>query len=213
MGKKNDSYSERAVELVSAVFPKNVILLGTRGEKIPENIYSWEGDYLFSYLSPWIIPERLLNRAHSGAINFHPGPPEYPGIGCTNFAIYNGESVFGVTCHHMAASVDTGDIIAVRRFPLYETDTVWTLTQRCYSFIQTLFQEIVAKIVTGDPLPKSEEKWVKRPYKREELEELCRITPDMTAAEIHRRIRAVTFPGYPSVYTEVAGIRFSHQNK
>ena len=208
IGKKGDACCEMAVELVSTVFPKHEILLGRRGQPLPENLLSWRGDYLFSYLSPWIIPESLLNAAAKGAINFHPGPPEYPGIGCTNFALYNGESHFGVTCHHMLAKVDSGDIIEVKRFPIYERDTVWTLTQRCYAFILSMFQEIVASIARGDALPASREKWMRKPYKRRELDELCRITLDMSAREVARRVRAVTFPNAPGAFIEVAGYKF-----
>lgn len=84
---------------------------------------------MISYLCPWILPEHLLERAKVASVNFHPGPPEYPGIGCTNFAIYNQEVIFGMTCHHMATRVDTGKIVAVRRFPLFPTDTVLSLTE------------------------------------------------------------------------------------
>ncbi len=208
IGKKNDPYCERATELIRTVFPEHEIILGKRGDEMPEGTGWWNGDYIISYLSPWIIPDHLLKRAKQAAINFHPGPPEYPGIGCTNFAIYNQELVFGITCHHMAAKVDTGEIIAVKRFPLYNTDTVWTLTQRCYAFIQTIFQEIVAAIATGKTLPTCNEKWTRRPYTRKELDDLCRVTPDMSSDEVARRIRAVTFPGAPGAFTEVAGFKF-----
>ena len=208
IGKGNDSYCERAKELVCTVFPEHEFLLGQRGDPLPERVEKWEGDFILSYLSPWIIPERLLNRAKRGALNFHPGPPEYPGIGCTNFAIYNQEATFGVTCHHMAPKVDTGPIVAVRRFPIYDTDTVFTLTHRCYAFIQTLFQEIVAKIALAEVLPASDDRWTRLPYMRRELNELCRVKPDMSAEEVARRVKAVTFPGAPGAFTEVAGFRF-----
>jgi len=182
IGKKNDPYSEQAIEFIKSNFGNIDIELGKRGDSLPEDIGWWKGEYIFSYLSPWIIPDYLLNRASVAAINFHPGPPEYPGIGCTNFAIYNQELIFGMTCHHMAAKVDTGDIIAVKRFPLFSTDSVHFLTQRCYSYILTLFYEIASGILEGKPLPKSEETWQRKPYKRKELNELCicKITPDMS---------------------------------
>ena len=88
--------------------------------------------------------------------NFHPGPPEYPGIGCTNFAIYDAASTFGVTCHHMNPKVDTGNMVSVKRFPLYDNDTVFSLTQRCYGYIFQQFYEIAPLILAGDELPQSE---------------------------------------------------------
>lgn len=150
----------------------------------------------------------MLARAKVAAINFHPGPPEYPGIGCTNFAIYNQESTFGITCHYMAAKVDTGEIIVVRRFPLFKTDSVYSLTQRCYAYVLTLFYEIVSSILEGNPLPKSEETWQRKPYKRKELNELCQISPNMNSEEIKKRIHATSFPGMPGAYVEIEGYKF-----
>ncbi len=209
LGKTEDSGCARALELVQTVFPDSHYYLGKRGDPLPAQALTWQGDYLLSYLSPWIMPESLLKQASRGAINFHPGPPEYPGIGCTNFALYNGETRYGVTCHHMAARVDSGPIIAVRTFPLYPRDTVWTLTQRCYAYLLPLFHDMVAALASDQPLPKSDRHWTRSPYKRTELDALCRITPDMPENEVARRVRAVTFPGAPGAYVEIAGFKFS----
>lgn len=150
----------------------------------------------------------MLERASVAAINFHPGPPEYPGISCTNFAIYNQASVFGITCHHMNPKVDTGRIIAVNRFPIFRRDSVYSLTQQCYSHILTLFYEIVSGILEDKPLPKSDKTWQRKPYKRKELNELCAIRPHMPAEEVKKRIRSTSFPGMPGAYVEIGGYKF-----
>ena len=211
IGKKNDFYYERAIEFVKVHFQKYQVFMGKRNEQFPEDIDKWQGDYIVSYLSPWIIPNSTLKKAKKACINFHPGPPEYPGIGCTNFAIYNKENTFGVTCHHMEEKVDTGRMVAVRRFPLYESDTVFSLTQRCYEYIFKLFCEVITPIVAGDELAISEEFWKRKPLKRIELQELCKISPEMAADEIKRRVKAVTFPKQPGAYIEVGGIIFNYQ--
>lgn len=202
IGKQNDPYCQRALEFVEIHFPGAVHRVGRRGDPFPEELLAWKGDYLVSYLSPWIIPQALLEGAGTAAINFHPGPPEYPGTGCTNFALYNGDTVYGVTCHHMAAKVDTGPVIAVKRFAVFPADTVYSVTQRCYAHILVLFYEIAAKILASESLPVSAETWTRRPYKRHELEELCRLTPDMTPEEQARRIRATTYPGMPGAWLD-----------
>lgn len=211
IGKQGDFYCERAVEFIKANFPAHAIFLGNRGEGFPEEIGWWKGDYIISYLSPWIIPNYLLDRAEKASINFHPGPPEYPGIGCTNFAIYEKVDTFGVSCHHMNPKVDTGDMISVKRFCIYESDTVYTLTQRCYVYILQLFYETMSFILSGDDLPKSNERWKRKPYKRKELNELCKITFDMSVEEIRRRVKAVTFPDAPGAYIEIDGMKFKYE--
>ena len=36
-----------------------------RKEKIPEEIYSWKGDYIFSFQSYFIVPKEILERKES----------------------------------------------------------------------------------------------------------------------------------------------------
>lgn len=152
----------------------------------------------------------MLESTGIAAINWHPGTPQYPGIGCTNFAIYNGESEFGITCHHMLAQVDAGNIIEVKRFPVKENDTVYSLTQKCYSLILPSFYRIVEKIFAHDPMPVSEEKWTRKPFTRKELDALTRITEDMEEEEIEKRIKATTFDR-PWAFVEVKGKRLYYQ--
>ena len=213
IGKKNDIYCDHALKFIKLHFQKYKILTGEKGDPLPEDICRWKGDFIVSYLSPWIIPARLLNNAKEFSINFHPGPPEYPGIGCTNFAIYDQVDTFGITCHHMNPQVDTGKIIAVKRFPVWRSDTVYSLTQRCYGYTIALFYEIMSLILDREKLPQSNENWKREPYKRQDLDDLCRISLDMRKDEIKRRVKAVTFPNKPGAFIEIGGMKFNYENE
>lgn len=193
IGKSDDFFSVQASQFLLLHFPDATVIFGKRNEPFPMPLYEWKGDLIISYLSQWIIPKEVLNNAQLAALNFHPGPPEYPGIGCTNFAIYNRVDEFGITCHHMNPKVDTGNIVAVKRFPVYMKDTVYAITQRCYAEILNLFYEIFYLIMDGQPIPSSPEKWQRKPYLRSELNELCKLTPDMTEKEMALRIEATTY--------------------
>lgn len=210
IGKKSDPNAKMASEYLKQIFPKAEVIFGARGETFPEDLLMWKGDYIFSYLSPWIIPNSLLERARKGAINWHPGPPEYPGIGCTNFAIYNGEKEFGITCHYMLPKVDAGKIIETARFPVLQNDTVYSITQKCYSLILASFYRVMEKIAGGEPLPVSDEGWKRKPFTRKELDSLCEIKPDMTADEIEKRIKATTYDK-PWAFVEIKGKRFYYR--
>jgi methionyl-tRNA formyltransferase len=129
----------------------------------------------------------------TAAINFHPASPAYPGIGCNNFALYEGAKEYGVTCHHMLEKVDTGNIIAVKYFPIFPTDDVESLLLRTYDFQLVLFYEIVGKILNGENLPLSSENWDRKPFSRKEFNELIKITSEMDKNEIERRIRATNY--------------------
>ncbi len=207
-GKKGDHYCTLAADFIRQHFCETQIHMGEKGMPFPEDAFEWQGNYIISYLSPWIIHEKILNRADSASINFHPGNTYYPGIGCTNFAIYDQSDVFGVTCHHMAPKVDTGPVIVEKNFRVFPDDTVFSLTQRCYAHIFSLFFDIISDILMGRELPRSEAEWKRQPYTRKELNDLCRLTLSMSAEEMERRIRAVTFPGAPGAYLLLNGRRY-----
>jgi methionyl-tRNA formyltransferase len=93
----------------------------------------------------------------------------------------------------MQNTVDSGAIIQVKRFPVKETDTVYSVTQKCYQLIEESFYEIMTGLLGGKPLPVTNERWKRKPFTRKQLDELCTITPDMTEEEIARRIKATTY--------------------
>ena len=96
IGKKDDYFSKIASEYFSQNLINSTIVFSSKADKIPEDVLNWKGDYIISYLAQWIIPNSILENATFGGINLHPGTPDYPGIGCTNFAIYNKEKIFGI---------------------------------------------------------------------------------------------------------------------
>jgi len=199
LGKKNDTWCEKALQFTKSNCREVEAHLGKWGEALPENIGWWEGEYIISYLSRWIVPEYLLKRAKIAAINFHPASPEYPGVGCNNFALYENTKEFGCTCHYMQPKVDTGDIIAVKRFPIFTNDDVKTLLHRTYDFQLALFYEIMGAIIAGKELPETNEQWGRKAFTRKELNELNVITWEMEGEEIKKRIRATNYMEYKPI--------------
>lgn len=210
LGKAEDPDCARALEFCQESFAPVTYCLGKWGDPLPAAIQVWEGDYIVSYLSRWVVPEALLKRAHKAAINFHPASPQYPGIGCNNFALYENADEYGVTCHHMSPKVDTGPIVAVRRFPIYPEDDVAALLKRTYENQIALFFEVAELMAEGRELPVSAETWTRPPFTRKQFNELFRITPDMPKEEIARRVRAVSF-GHYQPYIEIEGYRFEYR--
>ena len=210
LSKKDNEYAQRAAEFVRANFRDPLIFSGDRREPLPASVLEWEGDLLISFISSWILPEHLLKKASLASINFHPGSPEYPGTGCTNFAIYEGAREYGVTCHHMDTKVDAGRIIKVARFPLEKDATVLEVTRHCYKLIEEMFYDLMNGLKEGGTLPVSGEKWTRKPFTRRQLDELCTITPDMDPAEIEKRIRATTYKT-PWAFTRIGPYIFKLQ--
>jgi len=183
-------------------FSDVLLITADWGDQLPESAYEWEGDYIISFLSPLILPSTILDKAKKAAINFHPAPPEYPGIGCYNFAIYDNRKEYGVTCHYLIERIDSGQIIAVKRFPMYGNESIITLKEKTMVYLTALFYEMINYIIEGEELPKSNESWSREPYKRTDFQELCTLNLEMSEEELAKRLNATYFPGaldYPNI--------------
>ena len=207
LGKEEDECCSKALKFCQDKFDVVHYYLEKRGDRSPKTFGWCDCDYIISYLSTCIVPAIVLKSAKVAAINFHPGSPNYPGIGCTNFALYENSKDYGVTCHHMAEKVDTGEIISFKPFPISPTDTVATLTSKAHDSQLVLFFEVMALILNGEQLPKSEKKWQRIAFTRKDLDELGRITPTMSKNEIARRIRATSYKKWRPIL-EMHGFRF-----
>lgn len=128
-------------------------------------------DYIISYLAPHIIPKWILDKGEV-CINFHPGPPKYPGIGGYNFALYNGDKTYGVVCHFMEEKVDTGKIIQQTIFPIYLEDTVVSLKERSQLELLKMFYTIMDRI-RNNAVFKGYIDWEREPYTRKNLQDHC----------------------------------------
>jgi methionyl-tRNA formyltransferase len=207
---KTDQWSINAINVAESLFPGQIISFNETTESkdrfpvVPDHS---EFTAVISYLSPWIVPDRIIKKSNF-SINFHPASREYPGTGCYNFALYEEASEYGAVCHHMHARVDTGPIIREVRFPIYSQDSVESLKLRTMVAMLALYQEIMIALRHGRRLPAAERSWSRRPFTRRELNELKVITPDMQPDEIRRRVRATTYPGYPGASLRLAGITF-----
>ncbi|MEO5972029.1 MAG: formyltransferase family protein [Sphingomicrobium sp.] len=195
---KRDIFSQHASAIAQALFGDRLqVFHGGVGDRLPD--IGAEPALLVSFLSPWIVPQRMLDRCGT-AINFHPGSVDYPGTGCYNFALYEEAAEFGAVCHHMLAKVDTGSIIEERRFPLFASDSVESLKLRTMATMLSLFHDVMCVIAARRPLPAASTQWTRQPFTRREMEALKEVKVSMPDAEAARRVRATTYPGYPGPF-------------
>ena len=175
-----------------------------RGERLPEDIQRWDGDYIFCFRSLFILPDSLLKKARIAAINFHPAPPEYPGSGCINFALYDEVDIYGVTAHLMNEKVDNGKILEVRRFPVHKHDNLPSVLERTHSELYHLCSDFVTALATvGEsyvPVKVAEcegVSWGGEARLLKELEKLQTIDIGIEKSELERIIRATHIEGFP----------------
>ena len=209
LGKKNDKLTEIAASICAEKFKFTKTFFVQRTDEIDKNIKNWRGDIIISYLYPKLISKKLLSNAKLISINFHPGPPEYPGIGCTNYAIYNKEKQYGVTCHIMNEVIDAGDILEVKRFKLRKNETLISLTERAYLHLFEMYLGIVEKLKNNQLIEVCKnEKWIGKAKTKKNFENFLLLNSNMKPHEIKRRIIATTWPKKDSAYFKIKGFKF-----
>lgn len=185
-------------------FRVTTVLSGKRGETLPDGIDRWRGDYILSFRSLFILPAYLLEQAEIAAINFHPAPPEYPGSGCINFALYDDCDSYGVTAHLMNEKIDNGKILECRRFPVRSSDNLASILERTHSELEGLCIDFVTQIsqrgsaFIEERLETNKDiEWRGEARRMAELEALQLIDPEVSAEELERIIRATYLEGFP----------------
>jgi len=198
LSKSNDEFSRLAYDFLLEQGYHVDAYFGAWGDVFPNDAKNWQGDIIISYLSRWIVSNELLKKAKLFSINFHPAPPEYRGIGGYNFALYHNDKEYGVTCHIMDKSLDSGQIIRVDRFPISSADNLESLIIKSNQQMIQMFKEVFPMLLINLQIMTtlSEERWVDKIYSRRDLNKLMNITLDMNFEEVQRRIRATTYLDY-----------------
>jgi methionyl-tRNA formyltransferase len=208
LGKPDDARLEKAAQWLREHWAGEVSVRQLRQPAWPADLSDWSGDYLISYRCPAIVSASVLSRVACAALNFHPAPPEYRGIGTVNFALFENTQEYGVTCHHMTPHVDSGPIVAVRRFPIGPDDSVSSVLTQTYDVMLELFYDVLGRVVGGRELSDTGAQWSGPVRTRADLNALCVVTSEMSGEEVRRRVRAVDYPGFPGAYVTLGGVVF-----
>jgi methionyl-tRNA formyltransferase len=99
-----------------------------------------------------LVHDDVLQAAHIGSFNLHPGPlPSYAGLNTPSWGVYNGESTFAATLHWMEGDVDTGPIAYQESFPLAEDETALGVSSKCVAAGLRLLARLVSA-AQGSPV-------------------------------------------------------------
>ena len=162
-----------------------------------------EVDLVISFLFWQRIREPLISAPAIGCLNFHPAPlPDMRGLGGYNVAIAEGLAEWGVSAHFVDEHFDTGDLVAVERFPIDpDAETALSLDIKSQERLYDLFADVIDRALAGEDLPRAPQ-GKGRYVTREELEELRRIRP---GDDVDRKMRAFWYPPWPGATVEVDG--------
>jgi methionyl-tRNA formyltransferase len=174
---------------------------------------SHESRRLIAFCIPVIVPDSILNALNGLAYNFHPGPPNYPGLYPACFAIYDSTSRFGATAHVITGKIDSGPIVGVDWIEIPSTIDRLNLEALSHQLVVHLFQRMALALATSDePLAIVPESWSGRMTTRQDFENLCEVLPDVSADEIHRRCRADGEGHEHAMFVILHGRRFLIEN-
>jgi methionyl-tRNA formyltransferase len=164
-------------------------------------------DLVVSFLFWNRIREPLISLGRIGCINLHPAPlPDLRGVGGYNVAILEGRTEWGVSCHFVDDTIDTGDLVEVERFPIDPAgETALSLDVLSQERLLALFQRVVGRALAGEALPR-EPQGEGRYVSREELEWL-RVVRE--GDDLERKLRAFWYPPWPGAVIDVAGRRLT----
>lgn len=202
LARKDDMLSDLALEYLqqtgASVFD---VRTSQRGEK-PE-IPSKNFDLIITFRSYVILTGEQIRDIQGNAVNFHPGPPNHPGTGGLNYALFEDEREFGVTLHLINEEIDDGEIIEVRRFPIYQVDDVPSLLRRTHSHLLHMFIDFCESMVGLDwsleRLQHVNEEWSGERRTSALLNQYQFVDAGITKEDLKARFRAFHTEQFPLV--------------
>jgi methionyl-tRNA formyltransferase len=182
IGKVGDHYSikyylylKKNFKYVSVIY-NNLI----NHKKIKRRIKNWKGDYIFCYRSNYLLKRNEIRKVSKNIINFHPGPPQYRGIGCVNFAIMNNEKRYGATAHLIdSEKIDNGKIIDVVMWKIKKDLSIEEILLKTYEKQFYQFKKVI-RYIKEDNLEilikkNKKYKWSRKLHTKKELNDLYLI--------------------------------------
>ena len=138
-------------ELVMSAAPELDVLIPARRSAVAPLLASAEPDLVVCMGFPWKIPPDALAVPRLGWLNGHPSLlPRHRGPLPVAWAIREGDDEIGITFHRMDAELDTGPILAQRRYPLGELQSPDTFYPEFGPTVGETLAEALERLVSGD---------------------------------------------------------------
>ena len=140
------------------------------------------------------VPRRLCINLHGGRV------PEYRGSSPMNWALINGEESFGLSVLAVDAGVDSGEVLLERSFSISPDDTIRELHEKANEYFPQMLIEVLERLETGTLKPRVQVESRAGYWPLRFPEDGFILFDQLTARQIHGRIRALTRP-YPCAFT------------
>lgn len=172
--------------------------------EVVERIKEDDPDLIIQVGWSQIIKDEILNIPKLGCVGFHSSLlPKYSGGSPVNWGIINGETEWGITFFYLEPDVDSGDIIAQKKFEITLEDTCKTVYDKATQGAMEILREYLSKIEAGTaPRIKQDESKATRCRRRKPEDGI--IDWNKSAMELYNWVRALTHP-YPGAFTYYKG--------
>jgi methionyl-tRNA formyltransferase len=138
-------------ELVMGAAEELDVLLPARRSSIAPLLKAVEPDLVICMGFPWKIPPEALAVPRLGWLNGHPSLlPRHRGPLPVAWAIRSGDHEIGITFHWMDAELDTGPMLAQRRYPLGELEPPDDFYPRFGLTVAETLADALERLAAGD---------------------------------------------------------------
>tara|TARA_B100001996_G_scaffold378860_1_gene363679 strand:+ start:5489 stop:6112 length:624 start_codon:yes stop_codon:yes gene_type:complete len=91
-----------------------------------------------------LLSEQFVENWNMKIVNIHPSLlPKFPGAHAHKDVLSAGVNISGCSVHYVDAGMDTGQIIAQRKVPVFSDDTIETLSQRVKIEEHILYPQVI----------------------------------------------------------------------
>lgn len=136
------------------------------GDTVRQFLKNVNANFIVSAYNNQILKRRLYNFPEHKTVNIHPGLlPNFRGLDGPFEAMYHGVRDAGVTIHYMDGKLDTGLIIEQEPVRIRKTDTLFSLSTRCWMHGAKLLERVFGHLRSGNvPTRKQNPRDIKYPY-------------------------------------------------
>ena len=209
---KERPHSKKIINFVKKKFNYITIIDVSFSKKKLTKIYNKKFDYVISYLCPFKIDAKFLKKTKFYNINFHPGPPKYPGFGCYNYAIFNQDKQYSCVAHLMNNKIDNGIIFHEEKFILKKKISLEDLIKQSNKVLCKLALDVLQKISSNKLQIKKIANWSKQKYTKNFLNNKISTLNFKVNQKLFNRFLRATINlklGYPLV--KINGHKFRYE--
>ena len=213
LGRKKDVYSKKLYFFLKKKNHNVDVIWSKDHRDLLKKKINKNYDLLISFRSYFILKKKHINLAKIAAINFHPGPPKYRGIGCINKALLNKEKMYGTTAHIINEKIDNGKIIGVELFKINKSYNLEKLLNHTHKVMLQQSKKILNDIfenplILKDYFYKNRKiKWSKKIMTRKKLNDLYCINMKSKKTNIQNMVRALSYKEFKP-YIKIENYKF-----